>query len=125
MEGPTNKGEEPSKKASTMTTSSSGRRGKEVTVNAVNPAHPTPQQYSVNFTFAPPVVPTYAPHAPQYRPQPPTQPIYYSALPPPPPPMVPSPVVHHYSPTPLQAPQYQPPAPRASQLTQRVLPPQG
>ncbi|PKI70492.1 hypothetical protein CRG98_009126 [Punica granatum] len=29
MEGPTNKGEEPSKKASTITTSSSGRKGKE------------------------------------------------------------------------------------------------
>ncbi|PKI61318.1 hypothetical protein CRG98_018309 [Punica granatum] len=42
MEGPTNKGEEPSKKASAMTTSSSGRMEKEVTVNAVNPAHPTP-----------------------------------------------------------------------------------
>ncbi|XP_031387176.1 max-binding protein MNT-like [Punica granatum] len=70
MEGPTNKGEEPSRKASAMSTSSSGRKGKEVTVNAVNPAHPTPQQYSVNVTSTPPVVPTYAP---QYRPQPPTQ----------------------------------------------------
>ncbi|XP_031393809.1 uncharacterized protein LOC116205363 [Punica granatum] len=122
MEGPTNKGEEPSKKASAMSTSSSGRKGKEVTVNAVNPAHPTPQQYSVNVTSAPPVVPTYAP---QYRPQPPTQPIYYSALPPLPPPTVPSPVVHHYTLAPPQAPQYQPPAPRVSQPTQRVLPPQG
>ncbi|PKI39701.1 hypothetical protein CRG98_039914 [Punica granatum] len=83
MEGPTGKGEEPSKKAPGTTTSSNGRRGKEVSVNAVNPAHPTPQQYSTNVTTAPPVVPTYAP---QYRPQPPTQPIYYSALPPPPPP---------------------------------------
>ncbi|PKI40361.1 hypothetical protein CRG98_039250 [Punica granatum] len=47
MEGFTNKGEEPSKKAPATTTSSSGRRGKEVSVNVVNPAHPTPQQYSV------------------------------------------------------------------------------
>ncbi|PKI56472.1 hypothetical protein CRG98_023110 [Punica granatum] len=46
MEGPTSKGEESSKKASVTTTSSSGRRGKEISVNAVNPAHTTPQQYS-------------------------------------------------------------------------------
>ncbi|PKI64638.1 hypothetical protein CRG98_014976 [Punica granatum] len=86
---------------------------------------PPISEYSVNFTSAPPMVPTYAPHAPQYRPQPPTQPIYYSALPPPPPPTVPSPIVHYYTPTPLQAPQYQPPAPRVSQPTQRVPPSQG
>ncbi|PKI73781.1 hypothetical protein CRG98_005827 [Punica granatum] len=55
MEGPTGKGEEPSKKTPATTTSSSGRRGKEVSVNAVNPAHPAPQQYSVNVTTAPPV----------------------------------------------------------------------
>ncbi|PKI70809.1 hypothetical protein CRG98_008804 [Punica granatum] len=125
MEGPTSKGEESLKKAPAMTTPSSGRRGKEVAVNAVNPAHPAPQQYSMNFTSAPPVVPSYAPHVPQYRPQPPTQPIYYSALPPSPPSTVPSPVVHHYVPTPLQAPQYQPPALRVSQPTQRVPPLQG
>ncbi|PKH89657.1 hypothetical protein CRG98_049898, partial [Punica granatum] len=46
MEGPTNKGEESSKKALATMSSSSGRRGKEVSVNTVNPAHPTPQQYS-------------------------------------------------------------------------------
>ncbi|PKI70957.1 hypothetical protein CRG98_008690 [Punica granatum] len=125
MEGPTSKGEESSKKASTTTMSSTGRRGKEVTVNAVNPAHLAPRQYSMNFTSAPPVAPSYAPHAPQYRPQPPTQPIYYSALPPPPPPTVPSPVVHHYAPTPPQAPQYQPSTPRVSQPTQQVPPLQG
>ncbi|PKI65574.1 hypothetical protein CRG98_014074 [Punica granatum] len=122
---PTSKKEDSSKKAPATTTPSSGRRGKEVSVNAVNPAHPTPQQYSMNFTSAPPVVPPYAPHAPQYRPQPPTQPIYYSALPPSPPSTIPSPVVHHYVPTPLQTPQYQPPAPRVSQPMQRVPTPQG
>ncbi|PKI68870.1 hypothetical protein CRG98_010725 [Punica granatum] len=53
MEGPTGKGEEPLKKAPATTTSSSGRRRKEVSVNAVNPAHPTPQQYSVNVTLNP------------------------------------------------------------------------
>ncbi|PKI45004.1 hypothetical protein CRG98_034611 [Punica granatum] len=66
MEGPTSKGEESSKKAPVTTTPSSGRRGKEVAVNAVNPAHPAPQQYSMNFMSAPPVVPSYAPHVPQY-----------------------------------------------------------
>ncbi|PKI39125.1 hypothetical protein CRG98_040485 [Punica granatum] len=83
MEDPTNKGEESSKKVP-ATSSSSGRRGKEVSVNIVNTAQQAPQQYSMNYTAAPPVAPSYAPHAPQYRPQPPTQPIYYSALPPPP-----------------------------------------
>ncbi|PKI50772.1 hypothetical protein CRG98_028836 [Punica granatum] len=125
MEGPVSKGEESSKKVPATSSSSSGRRGKEVSVNAVNAAHQAPQQYLINFTSAPPVAPSYALHAPQYRPQPPTQPIYYPALPPPPPPTVPSPVVHHYAPTPSQGPQYQPPAPRASQPTQRVPPPQG
>ncbi|PKI65797.1 hypothetical protein CRG98_013802 [Punica granatum] len=125
MEGLASKGEESSKKVPATSSSSGGRRGKKVSVNAVNTAHQASQQYSVNLTSTPPVVPSYAPHAPQYRPQPPTQPIYYSALPPPPPPTVPSPVVHHYNPSTSQAPQYQPPAPRASQPTQRAPPPQG
>ncbi|PKI63051.1 hypothetical protein CRG98_016575 [Punica granatum] len=97
MEDPASKGEESPKKVPVTSSSSGGRRGKEVSVNAVNTAHQAPQQYSVNFTSAPPVAPSYAPHAPQYRPQPPTQPIYYSALPPPPPSTVPSPVIHHYA----------------------------
>ncbi|XP_031387155.1 pollen-specific leucine-rich repeat extensin-like protein 1 [Punica granatum] len=125
MEDPTNKGEESSKKVPATSSSSSGRRGKEVSVNTVNTAQQAPQQYSMNYTAAPPVAPSYTPHAPQYRPQPPTQPIYYSALPPPPLPTVSSPVVHHYTPAPSQAPQYQPPAPRTSQPTQRAPPPQG
>ncbi|PKI75830.1 hypothetical protein CRG98_003745 [Punica granatum] len=48
MEGPTVKGEESAKRASAMPASSSGRRGKEVSINAVNPAHPMSQQYSIN-----------------------------------------------------------------------------
>ncbi|PKI38253.1 hypothetical protein CRG98_041352 [Punica granatum] len=88
MEGPAVKGEESAKRTSTMPASSSRRRGKEVSVNAVNPAHPTSQQYSINYTPLSPVVPAYTPPAPQYRPQPP------------------SPVVHHYASTPPQAPQY-------------------
>ncbi|PKI46859.1 hypothetical protein CRG98_032755 [Punica granatum] len=79
----------------------------------------------MNYTAAPPVALAYAPHAPQYRPQPPTQPIYYSAPPPPPLPTVSSPVVYHFAPAPSQAPQYQPPAPRTSQPTQRAPSPQG
>ncbi|PKI70467.1 hypothetical protein CRG98_009137 [Punica granatum] len=50
---PTGKGEESSKKVLAATSSSNGRRGKEVSVNAVNPAHPTPQQYSMNFATSP------------------------------------------------------------------------
>ncbi|PKI72296.1 hypothetical protein CRG98_007310 [Punica granatum] len=64
MEGPTSKGEESSKKVPTTTSSSSGRRGKEFSVNAVNPAHSTPQQYSVNLTTAPTVAPAYFPPPP-------------------------------------------------------------
>ncbi|XP_031387171.1 altered inheritance of mitochondria protein 3-like [Punica granatum] len=122
MEDPTSKGDESSKKVPTTSSSSSGRRGKEVTVNTVNTTQQVPQQYSMNYTAGPPTAPSYAPQAPQYRPQASTQPIYYSALPPPPPSAAPSPVVHHYAPTPSQAPQYQPPVPRASQSTQRVPP---
>ncbi|PKI59638.1 hypothetical protein CRG98_019975 [Punica granatum] len=40
--------------------SRNGRRGKEVSVNAVNTAHQVSQQYSMNFTSAPPVAPSYA-----------------------------------------------------------------
>ncbi|PKI64324.1 hypothetical protein CRG98_015289 [Punica granatum] len=107
MEGPTVKGEESAKKTSATPTSSSGRRGKEVSVNAVNTAHPTSQQYSINYTPTPPIVPAYAPPAPQYRPQPP------------------SPAVHHYASTPPQTPQYRPSSSRAPQSVQQVSPPQG
>ncbi|PKI58275.1 hypothetical protein CRG98_021357 [Punica granatum] len=118
------KGDESSKKVPATSSSSSGRRGKEVTVNTVNTTQQAPQQYSMSYTAAPPVAPSYAPQAPQYRPQASTQPIYYSALPHPPLPAVSSPVVHRYAPAPSQAPQYQPPGPRTSQPTQRALPPQ-
>ncbi|PKI58320.1 hypothetical protein CRG98_021297, partial [Punica granatum] len=119
------KGEESSKKIPATSSSSSGRRGKEISVNTVNTAQQAPQQYSMNYTAAPPVAPSYAPQAPQYRPQAPTQSIYYSALPPPPLPAVSSPVVHHYAPAPSQVPQYQPPVPRTTQPAQRAPPPQG
>ncbi|PKI72452.1 hypothetical protein CRG98_007152 [Punica granatum] len=108
MEGPTGKGEESSKKVPAMTSSSSERRGKEVSVNAVNPAHPTPQQYSMNLTTAPTAAPAYFPPPPQHQPQL----VYYSA-PPVPPPMTSQPFVHHYAPAPT------PPRPPVS----KALPP--
>ncbi|PKI58758.1 hypothetical protein CRG98_020843, partial [Punica granatum] len=54
MEDPTNKGEESSKKVPATSSSSSGRKGKEVSVNTVNAAQQASQQYSMNFTAAPP-----------------------------------------------------------------------
>ncbi|PKI69352.1 hypothetical protein CRG98_010258 [Punica granatum] len=95
MKGPTVKGEESAKRTSAMPASS------KVSVNAVNPAHPTSQQYSINYTPLPPVVPAYTPPAPQYRPQPPSL------------------VVHHYASTPPQAPQYRPASSGAPQSAQQ------
>ncbi|PKI44418.1 hypothetical protein CRG98_035192 [Punica granatum] len=54
MEDPTNKGEESSKKVPATSSSSSGRRGKEVLVNTVNAAQQASQHYLMNFTAAPP-----------------------------------------------------------------------
>ncbi|XP_031392167.1 leucine-rich repeat extensin-like protein 2 [Punica granatum] len=108
MEGPTGKGEESLKKIPAMTSSSSGRRGKEVSVNAVNPAHPAPQQYSVNLTTASTAASAYFPPPPQHQPQL----IYYSA-PPVPPPMTSQPYVHYYAPTSTPPPQTRPPMSRA------------
>ncbi|XP_031392182.1 uncharacterized protein LOC116204242 [Punica granatum] len=118
LEGPTKgMGEEFSKKTPAAATSSGGRRGKEVSVNAVNSAHAGSQQYSVNFTPAPPSIAAYASPATHYQPQPPTQPIYYSASPTPLP-TTSQLVVHHYTPAPPQAQQYRPPASRAPQPMQ-------
>ncbi|PKI58762.1 hypothetical protein CRG98_020847 [Punica granatum] len=55
----------------------------------------------------------------------PAQLIYCSAPPSPLPLVASSPIVHHYTSAPLQAPQYRPPASRAPQPTQQVPPPQG
>ncbi|PKI38547.1 hypothetical protein CRG98_041064 [Punica granatum] len=104
MEGPTGKGEESSKNVPATSSSSNGRRGKEVSVNAINPAHQTSQQYSVNLTTTPTTAPAYFPPPPQHQPQS----IYYSA-PPVPPPMASQPYDHHYAFT--SAP---PPQPRIS-----------
>ncbi|XP_031405687.1 uncharacterized protein LOC116214419 [Punica granatum] len=95
MEGPTGKGEESSNKVPATTSSSSGRRGKEVSVNAVNPPQPTPQQYSVNFTTSPTAAPAYFPPPLQHQ----HHSVYYSA-PPGPPPMASQPFDHHYAPSP-------------------------
>ncbi|PKI37280.1 hypothetical protein CRG98_042332 [Punica granatum] len=88
--------------------SSSGRRGKEVSVNAVNQAHPTPQQYSVNLTTAPTSAPAYFPSPPQHQPQS----IYYST-PPVSPPMTSQPYDHHYAPASTPPPQPRPSVSRA------------
>ncbi|PKI66597.1 hypothetical protein CRG98_013006 [Punica granatum] len=100
-------GEGSSKKVPATSSSSSGRRGKEVSVNAVNPAHPTSQQYSVNLTTAPTAAPAYFPSPPQHQPQS----IYYSA-PPVPPPMTSQPYVHHYAPASTPPLQPKPPVSR-------------
>ncbi|PKI64520.1 hypothetical protein CRG98_015083 [Punica granatum] len=107
MEGPADQREEPSKKAPTMSPSSGGRRGKEVSVNAVNTAHQASQQYSVNLTTTPTTAPTYFPPPPQHHPQP----IYYSAPPVPPP--TASQSYDHFPPTPAQPSQSRPPVSRA------------
>ncbi|PKI46428.1 hypothetical protein CRG98_033180 [Punica granatum] len=88
MEGPTSRGEEPLKKVPTTSSSSGERRGKEVSVNAVNTAHQASQQYS---------------HQPQS--------IYYSALPISPP--MTSQPYDHYAPASVQPPQPRPPVSRA------------
>ncbi|PKI63389.1 hypothetical protein CRG98_016217 [Punica granatum] len=93
MKGPTSKGEESSKKAP---------------ATHDHPAHPTPQQYSVNLTTAPIAAPAYFPPPPQHQPQS----IYYSA-PPVPPPMTSQPFVHHYAPTPTPSSQPRSPVSRA------------
>ncbi|PKI53103.1 hypothetical protein CRG98_026508 [Punica granatum] len=125
LKGPTKgRGEEFSKRTPAAATSFGGRRGKEVSVNAVNPTHARSQQYSVNFTPAPPSIAPYTSPATHYQPQPPAQPIYYSASPAPLP-AASQPVVHHYTPAPLQDQQYRSPTSRAPQPTQQVPPPQG
>ncbi|PKI37294.1 hypothetical protein CRG98_042315 [Punica granatum] len=60
MEDPTSKRDESSKKVPATSSSSSERRGKEVTVKTVNTAQQAPQQYSMNYTAAPPTAPSYA-----------------------------------------------------------------
>ncbi|PKI41740.1 hypothetical protein CRG98_037873 [Punica granatum] len=97
IEGLMRKGEgESSRKTTTTAAPTGGTRGKEISVNAVNPGHPGSQQYSVKFTPTPPATSAYAPPIVQYQPQHPAQPVYYSALPTP---FSPSPqqqIVHHY-----------------------------
>ncbi|PKI62021.1 hypothetical protein CRG98_017607 [Punica granatum] len=58
MEDPTDKGGESTKKVPATSSSPSGRRGKEVSVNTVNTAHQAPQQYSVNLTTTLTTAPT-------------------------------------------------------------------
>ncbi|PKI41727.1 hypothetical protein CRG98_037883 [Punica granatum] len=112
MEGPASKGEESSKKVLATSSSSGGRRGKEVSVNAVNTAHQMSQQYSVNLTITPTTAPTYFPPPPQHQPQS----IYYSTSPVPPP--MTSQPYDHYTPASVQPPQPKPSVSRAPSSTQ-------
>ncbi|PKI34997.1 hypothetical protein CRG98_044613, partial [Punica granatum] len=107
MEGPANKREEPSKKAPATSPSFGGRRGKEVSVNAVNTAHQASQQYSVDLATTLTAAPTYFPSPPQHQPQP----IYYSA--PLVPPATTSQSYDPYAPASAQSPQPRPPVSRA------------
>ncbi|PKI66119.1 hypothetical protein CRG98_013477 [Punica granatum] len=67
IEGPAKKGEgESSRKTATATAPTNSRRGKEVSVNAVNLGHHALQQYLVSFTPAPSTTPTYAPPPSHY-----------------------------------------------------------
>ncbi|PKI43526.1 hypothetical protein CRG98_036084 [Punica granatum] len=125
LEGPTKKGEgESSRKTAAAVAPTNGRGGKDASINAVNLGHPGSQQYSVNFTPAPPATPAYAPPTVHYPSQHPAQPVYYLA-PPTAFPSAPQQVVHHYAPAPSQTPQYRPPASRTPQPTQQAPAPQG
>ncbi|PKI50213.1 hypothetical protein CRG98_029396 [Punica granatum] len=82
MEGPAGKGEEePSRKTIAGASSTGGRKGKETTVNVVNPGHRGTQPYWVNFAPTPPSTPGYAPPMGHYQSPHPAQPIYYLAPP--------------------------------------------
>ncbi|PKI68460.1 hypothetical protein CRG98_011149 [Punica granatum] len=102
IEGPAGKGKrEPSRKTIVGASSTGGRKGKETTVNVVNPGHLRTQPFSVNFAPTPPSTPGYVPPRGHYQPPHPAQPIYYSTPP--------------YRPSDLRAPQ----------STQHVPPPRG
>ncbi|XP_031390416.1 uncharacterized protein LOC116202920 [Punica granatum] len=89
IEGPAEKKEgESSKKVATGTPSAGNRRGKDASVNAVNSGRQAPQQYSINYTPAPPTTQAYAPppvHYQQQLPAPPasrtTQPVQRAPAP--------------------------------------------
>ncbi|XP_031375657.1 uncharacterized protein LOC116190138 [Punica granatum] len=121
IEGPAEKKEgESSKKVATGTPSAGNRRGKDASVNAVNSGRQAPQQYSINYTPAPPTTQAYAPPPVHYQQQLPAQQVYYSA----PPASFPLPAPHNYVPIPPPIQQSRPPASRTPQPVQRAPAPQ-
>ncbi|XP_031405692.1 uncharacterized protein LOC116214426 [Punica granatum] len=121
IEGPAEKKEgESSKKVATGTPSAGNRRGKDASVNAVNSGRQAPQQYSINYTPAPPTTQAYAPPPVHYQQQLPAQQVYYSA----PPASFPLPAPHNYVPIPPPIQQSRPSASRTPQPVQRAPAPQ-
>ncbi|XP_031387252.1 uncharacterized protein LOC116200557 [Punica granatum] len=121
IEGPAEKKErESSKKVATGTPSAGNRRGRDASVNAVNSGRQAPQQYSINYTPAPPTTQAYAPPPMHYQQQLPAQQVYYSA----PPASFPLPASHNYVPVPPPIQQSRPPASRTPQPVQRAPAPQ-
>ncbi|PKI78505.1 hypothetical protein CRG98_001145 [Punica granatum] len=59
---------ESSKKIATGASTTGGKKGKESSVNAVNPGHQGSQQYAMSFTTALSTVPVYAPPPMNYQP---------------------------------------------------------
>ncbi|PKI54039.1 hypothetical protein CRG98_025533 [Punica granatum] len=70
VEGSVKKKEgESSRETTVMAAPIDGKKGKETAVNGINPGHLGPQQYSMNFTSAPPDAPAYALLPMHYQPQ--------------------------------------------------------
>ncbi|XP_031394201.1 uncharacterized protein LOC116205692 [Punica granatum] len=125
IEGPAEKKEgESSKKAATGTPSAGNRRGRDAFVNAVKSGRQAPQQYSINYTPAPPATQAYAPPPMHYQQQLPAQQVYYFASPASFPSAVPQQYAHNYDPAPPPIQQSRPPASRTPQPVQRAPAPQ-
>ncbi|PKI49823.1 hypothetical protein CRG98_029800 [Punica granatum] len=123
IEGPAEKKEgESSKKAATGTPSAGNRRGRDAFVNAVKSGRQAPQQYSINYTPAPPATQAYAPPPMHYQQQLPAQQVYYFASPASFPSAVPQQYAHNYDPAPPPIQQSRPPASRTPQpkLRERI-----
>ncbi|PKI73461.1 hypothetical protein CRG98_006148 [Punica granatum] len=119
IKGPAEKKEgESAKKAATGTPSAGNRRGRDASVNAVNSGCQATQQYSINYTPAPPATQAYAPPPTHYQQQLPAQQVYYSTPP------APQLYAHNYAPAPPPIQQGRPSASRTPQPVQRAPAPQ-
>ncbi|PKI52581.1 hypothetical protein CRG98_027009 [Punica granatum] len=116
IKGPTGKKEaESSKKTNARTSSSGSKKGKESSVNAVNPGRQGTPQYSLNFAPALSVTQAYAPPPIHYQQQ------SYSTLSSP----ISQPIFHNYTPASHQTRQNRPPPPRPYQPGQQASSSQG